>query len=65
MDGSGSGGGKEVGRFTESAHQVLTWLGRRRNGPGTATSALSMSCSDCSPRATAKPPRPCGRLGWS
>ena len=64
MDGSGSGGGKLFGRFTEQAQRVLDLAQEEADRSATATSAPSMSCSGCSPRARAGPPGCCEPLGW-
>jgi hypothetical protein len=51
VGGSGSGGGKLFGRFSEPAHRVLDLAREEASGSATATSGPSTSCSACSPRA--------------
>jgi|Tabmets5t2r1_1033131.scaffolds.fasta_scaffold10570_4 hypothetical protein len=53
MDGSGSGGGRIFGRFTEQAHRVLDLAQEEPERGGHRYLGPSMSCSGCSPRAGA------------
>ena len=66
MDGSGSGGDKLFGRFTEPAHRVLDLAreeaeraGHRYLGPEHVLTRAR------SPRATAGPLGCCGLVGWT
>ncbi len=51
MGGSGSGGGKLFGRFTNQAHRVLDLAREEAERVGQRYLGPSTSCSACSPRA--------------